>query len=165
MTVLVANSLGEVLDALAADPTATLLAGGTDLMVEVNEGHRRFPGGDDALVIALAGVPELSSWTVDEASRSLTLGAGVRWNEIEHEPLRAMVPALAEAAAIAAVDWGTGVISATDAARAGELAAAASRPIDDHRSTAAYRRHAVGVMVRRLLQRAFAGAPAEAESA
>ena len=295
MTVLVANSLGEVLDALAADPTATLLAGGTDLMVEVNEGHRRFPGGDDALVIALAGVPELSSWTVDEASRSLTLGAGVRWNEIEHEPLRAMVPALAEAArtvgspqirhagtiggnlatcspagdglpvlvaldaivhlasasgrrslpvgefmvgvkrtalepgeliesiemplldgwqgyskvgvrnamviatasacvatdaanrsirialgsvaptvircpdaeaaAIAAVDWGTGVISATDAARAGELAAAASRPIDDHRSTAAYRRHAVGVMVRRLLQRAFAGAAAEEESA
>ncbi len=29
---------------------------------------------------------------------TLTLGAGVRWAEIERDPLRAMVPALAEAA-------------------------------------------------------------------
>ncbi|MFP5489720.1 MAG: FAD binding domain-containing protein, partial [Acidimicrobiia bacterium] len=97
MTVLVASSLGDALDALASDPTATLLAGGTDLMVEVNEGHRRFPGGDEATVIALAGIPELSSWSVEPGS-VLTLGAGVRWTEIEREPIRSMVPALAEAA-------------------------------------------------------------------
>lgn len=31
----------------------------------------------------------------------------------------------------------------------------AARPIDDHRSTAQYRRHAVRVMAERLLRRAF----------
>lgn len=289
MTVMVATSLDEVLGALAERPDATLLAGGTDLMVEVNEGHRRFPGGDDALVIALGGVPELTTWEVDPARRVVRLGAGVRWTEIEHEPLAELLPALAEAArtvgspqirhagtvggnlgtcspagdglpvlaaldavvhlaassgrrsipvadfmvgvkrtalepgevieavevpmldgwqgyskvgvrnamviatasacvatdrssrsvrialgsvaptvircpeaeaaAVDAVDWERGTISAEAAARVAASAAGASRPIDDHRSTAAYRRHAVGVMVKRLLERAF---PAEA---
>ncbi len=40
-------------------------------------------------------------------------------------------------------------------ARIGSLAAAAARPIDDHRSTAAYRRHAIGVLASRLARRAF----------
>lgn len=35
------------------------------------------------------------------------------------------------------------------------MVSAESRPIDDHRSTADYRRHAVGVLARRLLQRSF----------
>ena len=53
---------------------------------------------------------------------------------------------------------GTARASPTDDARRfGELAAAASRPIDDHRSTAAYRRHAIGVLATRLLRRAFPG--------
>ena len=38
----------------------------------------------------------------------------------------------------------------------GALVSAESRPIDDHRSTAQYRRHAVGVLATRLLQRGFA---------
>jgi CO/xanthine dehydrogenase FAD-binding subunit len=37
--------------------------------------------------------------------------------------------------------------------RFAELATEAARPIDDHRSTATYRRHAVGVLAGRLLQR------------
>ena len=38
-----------------------------------------------------------------------------------------------------------------------DSAALEARPIDDHRSTAAYRRHAVSVLASRLLQRACAG--------
>jgi CO/xanthine dehydrogenase FAD-binding subunit len=285
MAVLVAHSLDEVLGALATHPRATLLAGGTDVMVEVNDGHRRFPDGDGVTVIALAAVPELSSWAIDRRGGTLRLGAGVRWAELEREPLRGLVPALAEAArtvgspqirqagtlggnlatcspagdglpvlaaldavvhlvsptgrrtvplddfmvgvkrtslapgelieavevrlldgwqgyskvgvrnamviatagacvatdvgtrtvrialgsvaptvircpaaeaaASRAIDWERHSIAVDAARQVGELAAAASRPIDDHRSTAAYRRHAVAVMVRRLLERGF----------
>jgi CO/xanthine dehydrogenase FAD-binding subunit len=38
----------------------------------------------------------------------------------------------------------------------GQRVAAESRPIDDHRSTAQYRRHAIGVLASRLLTRALA---------
>ena len=44
MTVLVPDHLDDALSALADDPGLTVLAGGTDLMVDVNYGRRR-PGG------------------------------------------------------------------------------------------------------------------------
>jgi CO/xanthine dehydrogenase FAD-binding subunit len=283
--VLVASALDHVLDALDHSPDATLLAGGTDLMVEVNEGHRRFPGGDDALVIALGGVPELTSYTIE--SDRIVLGSGIRWTELESEPLAALVPALAQAArtvgspqirkagtiggnlatcspagdglpvlaaldasvrlcsssgdrtlpvaefmvgvkrtalgpgeivraveiprldgwqgyskvgvrnamviatasvclavhrpshsirialgsvaptvvrcpdaeafAASEVDWDAGDVTPAVAAEVGRLARRSSRPIDDHRSTADYRRHAIGVMVTRAMHRAFPG--------
>jgi CO/xanthine dehydrogenase FAD-binding subunit len=46
-------------------------------------------------------------------------------------------------------------VTAALATEVGRRAAAESRPIDDHRSSADYRRHAVGVLTARLLQRAF----------
>jgi CO/xanthine dehydrogenase FAD-binding subunit len=52
---------------------------------------------------------------------------------------------------------GSGPLDPAIAARFGELVADAAAPIDDVRSTAAYRRHALEVLARRLATRAWAG--------
>jgi CO/xanthine dehydrogenase FAD-binding subunit len=283
MPVVAPTSLADAVAALAEHPDAVALAGGTDLMVEVNEGRRRLT--DDEVVLALGGVPELTSYTIDRAAGRLTLGSGITWATIEREPLCSLVPALAEAArtvgspqirnaatvggnlatcspagdglpvlaalealvelaspggsrtmpvaefmrgvkrtalgageliaaihvplldgwqgyskvgvrnamviatasacvatdvpsrsvrialgsvaptivraplaeqlAAGAADWEAGTLDPGVARAAGALAASATSPIDDHRSTADYRRHAVAVMVTRLLARAF----------
>jgi CO/xanthine dehydrogenase FAD-binding subunit len=288
MPVVVPLTLREAIDALVENPGATVLAGGTDAMVEINEGHRSIAAGPAApMVVAVDRVAELRSWTIDPARRTVTIGAGVTYDELMEEPLATLLPALAEASrtvgspqiriagtlggnlatcspagdalpvlsaldasihlaaaggdrtmavhdfmvgvkrtsltagelitavtvplldgwqgyakvgvrnamviatasaclavdtparsarlalgsvgptiiraapaesfAVTAVDWDRGAISDDDARRFGELAAAESRPIDDHRSTAAYRRHAIGVMATRLIRRAFPG--------
>lgn len=102
----------------------------------------------NAMVIAIAS----ACLAVDRPSRSVRLALG----SVAPTVVRA---GAAEAHAARVVDWDAGSIAADDAARAGELAAAATSPIDDHRATAAYRRHAVEILTRRLLQRAFPGAP------
>ena len=279
MSVLISTSLTEALDALATEPTAMVLAGGTDAMVEVNSGHRR-----PVSVIAVGRIPELRTWSHDAASATLRIGAGVTYAELELEPFLGWVPALSQAArtvgspqirhaatlggnvatcspagdglpvlaaldamvhlvsrgdtrsipftefmtgpkrtallpgelieavsmpvfsgwqgyakvgvrnamvisnagaclavddsggvrlalgsvgptiirctdaeafAATVVDHTTRTASDRDATEFGRLAAAASRPIDDHRSTAEYRRHAIAVLARRLLRRAF----------
>ncbi len=73
--------LDEALAALAAHPDATLLAGGTDVMVDVNFGHLR-----PDRVIALRRVPELAEWD------GLRIGAGVTYRRLEDGPF----PALAQ---------------------------------------------------------------------
>ncbi len=73
------------------EPTATVLAGGTDLMVEVNEGHRR----PDRSVVVVNRIPELRSWRRETSS--VTIGAAVIYREIERSALAGLVPALAEA--------------------------------------------------------------------
>lgn len=280
MAVIVPRSLPDALRALADAPDATVLAGGTDLMVEINGGHRHL--GD---VVAVNRVAELCSWRHDPAAGSLFIGAGVTYAEISEPPLAGWVPALAQAArtvgspqirhaatiggnlgtcspagdglpplaalgavvhlasvagerslpfteymvgpkrtarqpgelivgvtvpvlqgwqgyskvgvrnamviatasaalvtdtaagtvrialgsvgptilrcpaaeAFAAehVDFATGSADQAAVAEFAELVRAAARPIDDHRSSAAYRRHAVGVLAARLLRRAF----------
>lgn len=77
------TGLPDVLDALDADPSATLLAGGTDLMVEVTYGTRC-----PESVVALKRVEELTSW---EGRR---IGSGVTWTRLQHGP----IPGLAQAA-------------------------------------------------------------------
>ncbi len=76
-------SLAETLDALEAHPDAVILAGGTDLMVEVTYGGLR-----PHTVLALRRVEELTAWEGN------FVGAGVTWSRLEH----GAVGALAEAA-------------------------------------------------------------------
>ena len=280
MSVQVASTLDEALAMLAERPAALVLAGGTDVMVELNLGHRRADH-----VLSVNRVRELRSWRHDPVARTVHIGAGVTWAEILDDPLAALLPALAQAArtvgspqirhagtlggnvgtsspagdglpvlraldavihlasvgatrdmpfaefahgpkrtdrrpeelitgitvpvldgpqgyakvgvrnamviatasACLAVDrpsrsvrlalgsvgpvilrapdaeamvagsevWDTDTISDDDVVAFGAAAAAAAQPIDDHRSTAAYRRRAIDVLARRLLRRAF----------
>jgi CO/xanthine dehydrogenase FAD-binding subunit len=280
MPVHLPDTVDAAVSRLGDDPSATVLAGGTDLMVEVNEGHRR-PG---RAVVVVNRIPELRSWRREGSS--VTIGAAVSYRELETGPLAALVPALAEAArtvgspqirnagtlggnlatcspagdglpvlaalgatvelassggrrtipvsdfmvgpkrtalgagemivsiqlplvdgwqgyakvgvrnamviavasacvvldrtnrraAIAlgsvgptilrcpqaearlsdAVDWSTLAVDAAELELVGSLVSSESRPITDHRSSAEYRRHAVGVLARRLVQRAGA---------
>ncbi|MFM2182948.1 MAG: hypothetical protein RJB61_1242 [Actinomycetota bacterium] len=90
----VASSVAEVVGLLAAEPDRVILAGGTDMLVELNEHRRRAPAG----VIAVDRVAELRSWTHDPSAGTVSIGAAVRWSEIERGALAALVPALAQAA-------------------------------------------------------------------
>lgn len=91
MSVHVAESLEEVCNLLAADPTPSLLAGGTDFMVEVNYSRRR-----PVSVIALDRVPELTGWR--RRNGEVEMGAAMTYAEMEHPLFAAYVPALAQAA-------------------------------------------------------------------
>jgi CO/xanthine dehydrogenase FAD-binding subunit len=289
MGVLVPRSLDDAVAALTDHPDALVLAGGTDLMVDVNEARHRIADRD--MVVAVNRIPELRSWTHDPDARVVRLGAGVTYAELEAPPLAGLLPALAQAArtvgspqirnaatiggnlatcspagdglpvlsaldavvelqgaagrgelavgefmtgvkrtarrpdelitavtvplldgwqgyakvgvrnamviaiagaclavdepgrsvrialgsvaptivraaeaeawAAEAVDWGARSVAADAVTEFGRLAAAASSPIDDHRSTAPYRRHSIGVLAERLLRRAFAVTGAE----
>lgn len=75
------RALDDALDALASLPDPTVLAGGTDLMVEVNFGHRR-----PQTVVAVRRVEELARW--DDGF----IGAGVSYRRLESS----RHPALAE---------------------------------------------------------------------
>jgi CO/xanthine dehydrogenase FAD-binding subunit len=93
VTVVNATSLSQVLQALRDYPGARLIQGGTDLMVEIN--FNRATVND---VIALRRVNELKRWNVDEESRTVRIGAGVPYSEMERPPLLHLIPALAQAA-------------------------------------------------------------------
>jgi len=76
------TSLDEALELLDAHPGATILAGGTDLMVSVNYDHVR-----PESVVALRRIPELS------VMEDRFIGAGVTWSRLERGPWPAMAQA------------------------------------------------------------------------
>jgi len=82
------GSLAELLDQLAETPTAKLVAGGTDLVVEINQREARWP-----VIITLEAVAELRRFEVDDDA--IEIGAGLTLSELEHR-LDGMIPALDE---------------------------------------------------------------------
>jgi CO/xanthine dehydrogenase FAD-binding subunit len=92
MTVAIPRTIREALDALTSAPDARLIQGGTDMMVEINFNHLKPHN-----VIALRRVQELRRWTKN-ADGTITIGAGVPYQEMETGELKNLVPALAEAA-------------------------------------------------------------------
>ncbi|MEM9033389.1 MAG: FAD binding domain-containing protein [Actinomycetota bacterium] len=90
MSVLMPVSLDEVYRALADEPEAHLLAGGTDLMVEVNYAGRRPPA-----VVGLRKVAELRTWQL-EGDR-VVIGAGMTWTDLMSGELAERFPILATA--------------------------------------------------------------------
>jgi CO/xanthine dehydrogenase FAD-binding subunit len=103
-------------------------------------------GTRNAMVIAVANVALVVDWV----GRSVRCALG----SVGPVIIRA---AEAEAFASGALDWSSGALSGgeSDLDEFAGLATAAARPIDDHRSTAVYRHHAVGVCARRALERAL----------
>ena len=92
MTVAIPLTIREALDALTSAPDARLIQGGTDMMVEINFNHLK-----PHHVIALRRVQELRRWTKN-ADGTITIGAGVPYQEMETGELKNLGPALAEAA-------------------------------------------------------------------
>lgn len=82
-------TLGEALALKARRPAAVPLAGGTDVMVELNFDHRR----PEAL-LDLTRVPELAAWSISDGQ--VRLGAGVPYTRVITE-LGDVLPGLAMA--------------------------------------------------------------------
>jgi CO/xanthine dehydrogenase FAD-binding subunit len=93
MATIIASTLDGVFEALAEHPTAMVLAGGTDAMVEINAGHRTV--GD---VVVVNRCAEMRGWSVDQSRTTVTIGAAVTYRELMDDPLASWFPALAQAA-------------------------------------------------------------------
>jgi len=90
--VLLPRTVPEALDALADSPHLTILAGGTDLMVAINDGRLR-----PTDVLSMRRVAELRTWHRLDDGR-LWLGAGLTHRQLEEGEPAELVPGLAQAA-------------------------------------------------------------------
>jgi CO/xanthine dehydrogenase FAD-binding subunit len=130
----------------AAEPDELIVA----VRIPMTDSRQEFlkVGTRNAMVIAVASVAAVAD--LDVRRVHLTMGS------VGPTVVRATE---AEDYVSDAIDWdGGGPADPTIAAAFGRLASAAARPIDDHRSTADYRRHCVGVLASRALRRLFAPA-------
>ncbi|HXH89879.1 MAG TPA: FAD binding domain-containing protein [Gaiellaceae bacterium] len=91
MDVLTPRSLDEALRLKAERPGARPIAGGTDLLVELNFDRAR-----PDTIINLNEVPELRGWSRENGT--LRLGSGLTYAEAMQSELAEQLPALAEAA-------------------------------------------------------------------
>jgi CO/xanthine dehydrogenase FAD-binding subunit len=116
------------------------------IRIPVLDGPQEFLkiGTRNAMVISVAGL----ALVIDTAGRTARVGLG----SVAPTPVRADD---AERFLASSIEWADGTITDEAVATAGDLVMAAAAPIDDQRGTAAYRRHAVGVLARRALRRAF----------
>ena len=102
-------------------------------------------GTRNAMVISVASV----ALVVDNAAHTVACALG----SVGPTIIRATE---AEQWIASRVDWERGtVVEPGDRATYAAMVADAARPIDDHRSTAAYRRRAIEVCARRALERAL----------
>jgi len=72
------TALAELFAILAKEPEAKIVAGGTDVYVEINQLDKRWP-----VLVALEGITEMQSVTEDDDA--LTIGAGVSLSRVEDE--------------------------------------------------------------------------------
>ena len=91
MGVTIAKSVNEACAVLAENPATTVLAGGTDLMVQANRGMQSMDS-----VLDLSRIPELKEWTLEDSE--IVLGAGISYTDLAEPQIATVVPALAQAA-------------------------------------------------------------------
>ena len=92
MEVLRPTALAEALEARAAHPDALAIAGGTDVMVELNFGKARPPS-----ILDLTAVAELAA--IEREDGAVRIGAGVPYTRVIEE-CGDVLPALAQASRI-----------------------------------------------------------------
>lgn len=93
MPIFLPTSLREAVDIYAEHGHASLIAGGTDFMVEVNFNHRK-----PTTVISLARVHELKDWYVDVEKSVVRIGSTLPFSVMEKSDFAAYIPALSHAA-------------------------------------------------------------------
>jgi len=119
----------------------------TEVRIPITRGAQEFlkVGVRNAMVIAVCSVALI----VDHITRTVRVGMGA----VGPTALRAPE---AERWVSDRVDWESGHLDdAATSTEFGAQVAAAARPIDDHRSTAEYRRRAIGILAERALRRAL----------
>ena len=137
------------LDELIVGPKRTTLSAG-EVVVEIRLpaalGSQEFlkVGTRNAMVIAVANVALVVDWDGRSVRCALGSVGPVAIRASEAEELLA-----------SRIDWSARTLAGepTAIAEFSALVRSAARPIDDHRSTAAYRRHAAGVCAQRAVER------------